>query len=266
MRRTLQAVLLTFAAAGCSAAQVQFGRDSGMARASTLDMTKLQTISGTVSAVAIGYGVQYPSITIGKVQIKIAPIWYLLDNDFELKVGGALSVQTAPARSKSDPYLYAVEIQNTTTNLLLVLRDSSRRPLWTGSPSTSGAQAGGGCTLGSTLAMASGTIEQINSGFGVQMPTLTLRVADGALVTFKLGPERIFLASDLELKVGEQVTVKYASSTCCDELVAIAITNSAGKTVVLRDENGRPGWRLALRPSDPSGGLPSPSMSPSLPQ
>ena len=75
------------------------------------------------------------------------------------------------------------------------------------------------------------------------MPTLTLRVVDGALVTFKLGPERILLESDLELKVGEQVTVKYASSTCCAELVALAITNGTGKTVVLRDESGRPGWR-----------------------
>jgi hypothetical protein len=91
--------------------------------------------------------------------------------------------------------------------------------------------------------VAFGIIEQINSGFGIQMRTLTLRVADGALVTFKLGPERILLASDLELKVGEQVTVKYASSTCCDKLVALAITNSAGKTVVLRDETRRPGWQ-----------------------
>jgi hypothetical protein len=112
MKRTLQAVLLAFAAAGFCAAQGQFGRSIGMAPASTLDMTRLQTVSGTVSAVAIGYGMQYPFITIGKVQIKVAPIWYLLENDFELNVGDALSVQVVPAASKSDPFLYAVEIQN----------------------------------------------------------------------------------------------------------------------------------------------------------
>jgi hypothetical protein len=241
MKRTWQAVLLTFAAAGFCAAQGQYGRGSGITTASNLDMTKLQIVSGAVSAVAIGYGVQYPSITIGKVQIKVAPIWYLLENDFEMKVGDNLSVQTAPAASKSDPYLYAIEIQNTATGQRLALRDALGRPLWAGSPSTSGGRTGRGCVLGSASAVVSGTIEQISSGLGIQMPSLTLRGVDGALVTFKLGPERILLESDLELKVGEQVTVKYAS-TCCEELVALAMTNSAGKTVVLRGEDGRPVW------------------------
>jgi hypothetical protein len=228
MKRTWQAVLLTFAAAGFCAAQGQYGRGSG--------------ITPAVSAVAIGYGVQYPFVTIGKVQIKVAPIWYLLENDFEMKVGDNLSVQTAPPASKSDPYLYAIEIQNTATGQRLTLRDALGRPLWVGSASTSGGRTGGGCVLGSTSAVVSGTIEQISSGLGIQMPTLILRVVDGALVTFKLGPERILLESDLELKVGEQITVTYASSTCCASLVALAITDGARKSVVLRDEDGRPVW------------------------
>lgn len=72
------------------------------------------------------------------------------------------------------------------------------------------------------------------------MPALTVKVADGSLLTFKLGPERVLLASDLELKA---VTVKYAAASCTGELIALAVTNAAGVTVVLRDEPGRPAWR-----------------------
>lgn len=251
MKRTLQTILLTLAAAGLCAAQGPhgYGRGAGTASASPLDMAKVQTVSGSVTAVNIGYGMQYPSIAIGKVQIKIAPVWYLLENDFEIKTGDVLNVQAAPSTSSTDPYLYAISIANTAASQQIVLRDSLGRPLWTasqgGGPAGNG-PAGygqGSCPVSSITATASGTVEQIASGVGIQMPTLTLKLASGTLLTFRLGPERILLASDFELKAGDQVTVTYATSIATGELIALSITNAAGQTIVLRDEAGRPGWR-----------------------
>jgi hypothetical protein len=241
MKRLIQSVLLTCVGAALSGAQGQYGRGAGTAAASSVDVTRVQTITGTVSAVAIGYGMQYPSITIGKVQIKVAPVWYLLDKNFEIKTGASLSVQAAPSISKSDSYAYAIEITNTALNRRIVLRDALGRPLWTSSQSATGGSAEGSCPLGSATAV-SGTVERVNIGIGIQLPTLTLRTTDGTPYTVKLGPEWILLESDLELKPGEVVTVKYASCASCNDLIALTITNAAGKTVVLRDENGRPGW------------------------
>jgi len=48
-----------------------------------------------VSAVNIGYGMQYPSLTINKLQIKVAPVWYLLDKNFEIKAGDPLVLLTS---------------------------------------------------------------------------------------------------------------------------------------------------------------------------
>jgi hypothetical protein len=74
------------------------------------------------------------------------------------------------------------------------------------------------------------------------MPTLTLKTADGKLLTFKLGPERTLLAADVELKAGDKVTVRYAVETCTDELVALAITTSTGVTIRLRNDDCTPCW------------------------
>ena len=103
-----------------------------MTGASNLNMAKVQTVAGAVTAVNIGYGMEYPSITVNKLQIKIAPVWYLLDKSFEIKAGDAVSVTAAPSTVSSDSYLYAVEIANVTTKLRIALRDSSGVPLWTG--------------------------------------------------------------------------------------------------------------------------------------
>ena len=63
----------------CFAQGPQSTRQGGGAGTSQLDMSKLQTVTGAITAVNIGYGMQFPSITLNKVQIKIAPAWYLLD-------------------------------------------------------------------------------------------------------------------------------------------------------------------------------------------
>jgi hypothetical protein len=212
---------------------------------SGLDMTKVQTVEGTVSAVNIGYGSQYPSIQIGEATIKVAPVWFLLESDFEIKTGDKLKVTAAPSLQAKDPYLSTVALTNLVSNATLSLRDSSGIPLWTrGSAAGENRQGPGTCgACGLTsVATVSGTVDQINAGAGIQMPSLVLKTADGKLIAIKIGPERILLAADFEMKAGDALTVKYGVN-CEGENAGIELTNAAGQKVVLRNENGWPGWR-----------------------
>ena len=45
-------------------------------------------MAGLVTAVEIGYTMQYPTVTVNKTQIKVAPAWYLLEKNFEIRSGG----------------------------------------------------------------------------------------------------------------------------------------------------------------------------------
>jgi hypothetical protein len=210
-------------------------------------MTKLQTVTGAVTAVSIGYGMQYPSITIDKLQIKAAPVWWLLEENFEIRAGDNLTVLAAPSISPSDPYLYAVEMTNNTTKVKVVLRDANGLPLWSqprggaGAGTGSGPVAGGDCAQVLSIATESGVVAQVASGVGIRMPTLTLKTAAGKLLVIKLGPERILLEADLELEAGDSITVKYAITSHDDELVALAITKGV-VTVTLRGDDCRPTW------------------------
>lgn len=231
-------------AAGICLAQGPRGPRSGAGpAASALDMTKLQTVTGAVTAVNIGYGIEYPSITVNKVQIKMAPVWYLLDKGFEVKAGDSVSVVAAPSRVASDSYLHAVEITNSVSKLRIVLRDSSGVPLWAGRGNMDAPMADGGCLDTSAVATVAGTVDKVSMGVGIQMPTLTLKTADGKLLVFKLGPERVLLEADLELKAGDSLTVKFTEAACTGELVALSLTTSSGETVNLRDDDCRPAWR-----------------------
>jgi hypothetical protein len=221
-------------------------RQGGMNQAD-LAMTKLQTVSGAVTAVNIGYGMQYPSITVNKLQIKVAPVWYLLEKNFEIRYGDNLTIVAAPSTSASDSYLYAIEMTNTATKSKLVLRDASGLPLWSrqgggpGAGAGSGPMADGDCTQVLSIANESGVIENIASGLGIQMPSLTLKTAAGKLLVIRLGPERILLEADLELKAGDTISVKYAVTSHEDELVALAITKGS-VTITLRGDDCRPVW------------------------
>jgi hypothetical protein len=225
------------------------GMRQGRMDESNLAMTKLQTVTGMVTAVNIGYGMQYPSITVNKLQIKVAPVWYLLEKNFEIRSGHNLTIVAAPSISASDAYLYAIEMTNTATRSKLVLRDGTGLPLWSrqgggpglGTGAGHGPMADGDCTQVLSLATESGVIEQVSSGAGIQMPSMTLKTATGKLLVIKLGPERILLGADLELKAGDAITVKYAVTSHEDELVALAITKGA-VTITLRGDDCRPVW------------------------
>lgn len=232
--------LLILTSAGTALAQSR----KGTGRASLpLNMTAVQTVTGAVTAVNLGYGAQYPSITVNQIQIKVAPVWYLLDQGFEVKTGDTVSVVAAPSTVHSDVYLFAIEITNAASNLRIVLRDAAGVPLWSGSGNVNGSKAAGGCVEASTIATVSGTIIQLNQGVGIQMPTLTLKTSDGSVLLLKLGPERVLLAADVELAVGDRITVKYARLSCTDELVVLSLTTASGQTLVLRNDDGTPAWR-----------------------
>jgi hypothetical protein len=213
---------------------------------SGIDVAKARTITGTVSAVSIAYGAQYPTITVGQSVIKVAPVWYFEDQDFEVKMGDSVSVLAAPSFTPGDPYLYALEILKTQTQDRIVLRSAAGVPLWTGGPgasktATRGGSGGGGIDPAS-IATATGVVEKVTAGLGIQMPALVLKLADGQLLTLKIGPERVLLAADLELNVGATITAKYGKLICTGEYVALTLTGASGETVVLRNDDGTPAW------------------------
>lgn len=252
MKRILETMILLGAAAGLALAQGPqaggAGRTTAGAPSVTLAMNSTRTVTGAVTAVSIGWGMQYPSITINKVQIKVAPVWYLLEENFEIKTGDNLSVVAAPSNVASDLYLYAVDITNNLTSAHIVLRDSTGLPLWSHRGSTPGSGSGAGLTADGrrvqvlSFETASGIIDQVTSGPGIQMPPLTLKIAEGKLLVIKLGPERVLLEADLELKTGDTITINYAVTEHDGELVALAITKG-GMTVALRGDDLRPLWR-----------------------
>ena len=214
--------------------------------ASVLNLAKVQTVTGAVSEVSITYGTQYPSITVNKTVIKVAPVWFFLDKNFEIKAGDQVSVTAAPSLLPNDSYLYAIDITNTASKANIVLRDSSGVPLWSG---PSGGRAnpdaprnGTGCIDAATISTVVGTVEKVSMGVGIQMPTLVVKTSDGKLISMKIGPEWILLDADFELVAGEQVTSKFAHETCTDEDVAIQLTNAAGVAVILRNDDGTPNW------------------------
>lgn len=212
-----------------------------------LDMTKLETIEGAVTAMSIGYGAQYPSIQVNQKTVKVAPVWFLLEKNFEIKVGDKLKITAAPSLQAKDPYLCAINLTNLDSGASLALRDANGVPLWISpamapgngfhEPQMASAPA---CGVTST-ATASGVVDQVTAGIGIQMPTLVLKTNAGA-ITLKLGPERLLQAADFEINAGDSLTVKYAV-TCTGETVALVLTNSTGGQLVLRHDDGTPAWR-----------------------
>ena len=220
------------------------GAGAGACNGTGLDMSKVRTIEGVVSAVNVAYGSQYPSIQINQITIRVAPVWYLLEHNFEIKAGDRLKVTAAPPRN-TNSYLGAITITNTATQASITLRDSDGLPLWSqaghGAGMHNGTRVNGNCGL-TQVTTATGTVEQVAAGVGIQMPTLVLATADGRDLTIKIGPERVLQAADFEIRTGDKLTVKYGVNDW-DELAALELTNAQGVTLVLRNADCSPAWR-----------------------
>lgn len=207
-------------------------------------MTKAATISGVVSSIQTALGAQYPSIVVGGAQIKIAPVWFMIENDFALAGGDAVKVLAAPCLC-ADPSLLAIEI--TKGSDTITLRDSLGLPLWSvrtngqgGGMNPQAPRSGAGCLDAATIQTVAGTVVSVTAGAGIEQPVLVLNTGSATL-SIRIGPERVLFASDLELKAGDAVTVKIGASTCDNETLALSLT-AGSITVVLRDETGRAVW------------------------
>jgi hypothetical protein len=214
-----------------------------------LNMAALQVIQGAVTDVDIARGAQYPTVVVNKLQIKLAPEWYLLDNDIEIKTGDTLKITAAGSSNPADTYLYAIDIAK--GSAFLQLRDSQGFPLWTGGPGRGNGRGQGtrpgsgecqGCLDAASIATVTGTVDKVTAGAGIQFPSVVLKAADNKLLAIKIGPERVLLAADFEIAAGQTLTVKYAASTCKDEFVALELIDSNGRKLVLREQDGTPSW------------------------
>lgn len=220
----------------------------GRQLAAGVDLTRAQTVTGTVTAVHLNYGTEYPSITMNEMVIKMAPVWFLLDQGFQVKAGDQVTAVVVPSTAPNDAYFYAIEITNNTLQTTtIVLRDAAGIPLWSGRLGARTMALGrvsprGGCLDARTVQTVTGVIESMSAGAGIQMPSLVVKTEIGALVTVKIGPERILLENDFELKVRDVLTVRYVQATCSNEKVALELTNAAGVTLVLRNVDGTPDW------------------------
>ncbi|HZT30310.1 MAG TPA: hypothetical protein VFA33_10530 [Bryobacteraceae bacterium] len=218
------------------------GGANGPGAGAGLDLTRTQTIEGVISALNLVYGVQYPSMVVNNTEIKLAPAWYFVENDFELAVKDRVRVTAAPCRACGDPALYAIDITITASGDVIVLRSSAGLPLWTrGAGQGSGAAARGAGIDSGSIRTVTGKISSVNAGAGIQMPTLTLAV-DGASLSVRIGPERVLLEADFPLHVGDQITARIALATCTGQYVALSLTNAQGTTLVLRNDDGAPVW------------------------
>jgi hypothetical protein len=209
------------------------------------DVTAAITIKGDVTAVQSAAGAQYPTIVVDQKQIKIAPVWFMIENDFEIKVGDQVEVLAAPCAC-ADGSLFALKIAKGTETI--ELRDSLGLPLWTtkggngsqNGPNPSAPRTGEGCVDPASIKTVTGKIDSVTAGVGIQQPTLVLK-SGADVLTIKIGPERVLFDSDIELAPGQEVTVRYGLATCSNENVALSIT-VGGVTVVLRGDDGRAAW------------------------
>ncbi|MBL8178277.1 MAG: hypothetical protein JNK48_26615 [Bryobacterales bacterium] len=211
-----------------------------------LNMAAAETITGAIAAIQIGYGMQYPSIVVNQKTIKVAPVWFLLENDMELKEGMEVKLTAAPGNPPNEAYLHAIDITALAASKTLKLRDAEGVPLWTGGAGTGTGNGtpqalGTGCVDPASIRTVSGTVESVSAAYGMQQPSMTFKTEAG-IVTLKLGPERMLLGSDFEVKAGAAMTVKYGVATCSNENLALTLTNAAGKTLKLRNDDGTPAW------------------------
>ena len=244
--KTIATLSVSVLVAGClifAQGRRSFISPNAPARSTCVNLAQAQNITGPITTVDIAYGAQYPSITVNQTAIKVAPRWFLLEQDFELQVGDSVTVVAAPC--VADSYLLAISITNNGTSGSIALRDSSGLPLWSGTGGGHRAQRLQAVSRRvwfdpASIRTIAGTVDRATFGVGIQMPTLVVKAADGTLVTVKIGPERVLLAADFELNPGEPVTATYTS--CLRGNMALQLTNSAGATIVLRNPDGTLIW------------------------
>lgn len=223
-----------------------------------VDLSTLRTVTGSVTAVAMDYGLGHPGFTMdsaqeGPLTVNLGPYFYLVANNFSLAVGDQVSASVATCATG----VVAFEVTDLTTGKQILLRDAGGFPLWTGGKKGGGQGAGqgnghgrNGCRSGgygagqgvdlSTLIEVQGPVTAVNSGVGTHNNTLTLQAGPEAY-TVSLGPLWYMTGQGFAFQAGETLRVRMA--LCQGHWAAFSVTRaSTGEALQLRDDQGVPLW------------------------
>lgn len=86
-----------------------------------------------------------------------------------------------------------------------------------------------------------GTIKQVNIQQGAGMPSVDIETTDGT-VKLMLGSMRYLMQNNFSPKAGEAITAKALKESTHSLAISVELPAS-GKSLKLRDENGKPLWR-----------------------
>lgn len=227
------------------------------------DPSAVLTIDGVVTAVNIyQHELEYPSIavsttTLGEVVIKLAPLWFLLENDFEIQAGDTVRILALPCNLVSPATYYAVSISvidPVTQEVVssIILRDTSGFPLWTArgqtattaTPATGARKcaAQGNCLEVMAIGQVSGVVDSVIPGTGISQSRLMLRLQDGKYFGVDIGPARNMLGQDFELRAGETVMLRFGMLRRSRHHVALQLGYGNGYQITVRKETGAPAW------------------------
>ena len=223
-----------------------------------VDLSTVRTLTGSVTAVAMDYGLGHPGFTMnsdqeGSLTVNLGPYFYLVANNFALAVGDQVSAKVATCKTG----LVAFEVTDLTSGKEITLRGDDGLPLWTGGKRGNG-QGGGqgnghrgnGCRFGgynagqnvdlSTLTTIEGTLTALGTGIGTHNNTVTIQAA-GEAYAISMGPYWYMVQEGFVLQLGEALQVRMAQ--CQGHWAAFSVTRpSTGQTLQLRDDQGVPLW------------------------
>ena len=127
-----------------------------------------------------------------------------------------------------------------------MVRSLASALVWLGVAAAGHAQGGPGCcgygmgaVTGAPLVEVEGSITQVRIAPGLGMPSIGVKSGETD-VSILLGPLRYLMAQNFNPKVGDRVVAKAYKTP--NGLIAASVT-LGGKTLRLRDADGRPVWR-----------------------
>ena len=219
-----------------------------------VDLSTVRTVTGTVTVVAMDYGLGHPGFTMnsdqeGSIVVNLGPYFYIVANNFSLAVGDQVSAKVANC-SKG---VVAFSVTDLTSGKTITLRGDDGLPLWTGGNKGNGGQGGrnpNGCRLGgygagqnvdlSTLKEVEGTLVALNSGLGTHNNTVTFQAGPESYAV-SMGPYWYMVKEGFTLQLGETLRIRMA--LCQGHWAAFSVTRpSTGETLQLRDDQGVPLW------------------------
>jgi hypothetical protein len=98
-----------------------------------------------------------------------------------------------------------------------------------------------------------GTIKQVHIQQGAGMPSVDVETADGT-VKLMLGSMRYLMQNNFSPKAGEAITAKALKESTHSLAISVELPAS-GKSLKLRDENGKPLWRGGMMHGQGDSGM-----------